>query len=285
VEALRQGLFLAFLQCRDLLRLLRCSCISKDLPPAVVNTDDPPSSSGRFPQTRWTIIMQAKGQDSRAFQALNEVCTLYWPPVYAFVRRKGKSAADAEDITQGFFANLLSRGSLNAVSEDKGRLRTFLLTAVTRYLINEHEKAGAIKRGSGVALLSLDFERAERGFVAEPAHQVTPEREFERQWALQLLSHAFEEVRRDSRCNENEGLFDDLKGIISLDSNTASYEEIAARRGLSEGAVKAAAHRLRRKFRSALRAAIADTLTASDGEVEGEIEDEVQYLFSVFRTP
>jgi RNA polymerase sigma factor (sigma-70 family) len=243
--------------------------------------DDPGSNTGRFPQTRWTIILQTQGQDDRAAQALNEVCALYWPPVYAFVRRKGKSPADAEDITQGFFANLLSRGSLNSVSEDKGRLRTFLLKAVTRYLINEHEKAGAAKRGGGVPMIALDFERAERGFIVEPGHQITPEREFERQWALQLLKQTFEQVREEARGHENAELFDDLKGVITLDCSTSSYEEIAARRGLSEGAVKAAAHRLRRKFGTALRAAIADTVTTC----ETEIEDEIQYLFSVFRNP
>ena len=230
--------------------------------------------------TRWSFISEAQGKGERAALALNELCALYWPPVYAFVRRKGKSPADAEDITQGFFAELLSRGSLDSVAAEKGRLRTFLLKAVTRHMINEHEKSSAAKRGGGTQPLSLDFERAESGYVAEPGHSITPELEFERQWALQLLDGALAEVRAEARRNQREALFDDLKGIISLDAAMAPYDEIAARHGLTEGAVKAAAHRLRQKFRDALRASIADTVSAED-----EIDDEIRHLFEVFQTP
>lgn len=238
------------------------------------------SASPGFPVTRWSFISEAQGKGEAAARALNELCTLYWPPVYAFVRRKGKSPADAEDITQGFFAELLARGSLDSVTEEKGRLRTFLLKAVTRHMINEQEKSGAIKRGGGMQPLSLDFERAESCYIAEPGHAITPELEFERQWALQLLDRALEEVRADAERNHREALFGDLKGMISLDTSMASYEEIAARHGLTEGAVKAAAHRLRQKFREVLRLAIAETVHSSD-----DIDDEIQHLFTVFQTP
>ena len=233
-----------------------------------------------FPATRWTIIRAARGQDESAGRALNELCVLYWPPVYAFVRRKGNSPPDAEDITQGFFAELLARGSFNTVAEEKGRLRTFLLKAVTRHMINLHEKECAAKRGGGAPLLSLDFDRAERGYIAEPGHSVTPELEFERRWALQLLEHALDEVREDAKRNHAEALFEDLKGLISLDTATTSYDAIAARHGMTEGAVKAAAHRLRQKFREALRAAIAETVSSVE-----EIDDEIRNLFEVFQNP
>jgi RNA polymerase sigma factor (sigma-70 family) len=237
--------------------------------------------STAFPVTRWTFIGKAQGQDEAAFKALNELCTIYWPPVYAFVRRQGRSPSDAEDITQGFFTELLSRGSLHSVAEEKGRLRTFLLKAVTRHMINAHEKARAMKRGGGAPLLSLDFEQAESGFVAEPGHTVTPELEFERRWALQLLDQALAEVREDARRNGREALFDDLKGVISLDAALAGgYDKISERHGLSEGAVKAAAHRLRQKFRESLRAAIAETVCSAD-----EIDDEIRHLFTVFQSP
>lgn len=226
------------------------------------------------------MVTAAQGGGEQAYRALNELCGLYWPPVYAFVRRKGQTPADAEDVTQGFFAELLARGSLESVAADKGRLRTFLLKALTRHMINEHEKAGAAKRGGGRPLLSLDFERAEGNFIAEPSHNITPELEFERQWALQLLDAALAEVRRDAARNGRGALFDDLKGLISLDATLGAYDEIAARHGLSEGAVKAAAHRLRQGFRTALRRAIAETLTT-----EEEIDDEIQHLFTVFQTP
>ena len=240
----------------------------------------PATVSAGFPATRWSFISKAQGKGESAAQAMNELCTLYWPPVYAFVRRKGKSPADAEDITQGFFAELFSRGSLDSVAEERGRLRTFLLKAVTRHMINQHEKSSAAKRGGGAAMLSLDFDRAESGFIAEPGHSVTPELEFERQWALQLLDGALAEVRADAIRNDRETLFEDLKGVISLDSAMAGYDQIAARHGMTEGAIKAAAHRLRQKFREVLRGAIAETVSSED-----EIDDEIQHLFTVFQSP
>lgn len=234
----------------------------------------------RFPITRWTIVTAAQGQGGPAHLALNELCGLYWPPVYAFVRRKGKSPADAEDITQGFFAELLSRGSFESVAADKGRLRTFLLKALTRHMINEHEKSSAAKRGGGVAPLSLDFERAEANFIAEPGHQITPELEFERQWALQLLDEALAVARSDAERHGHGALFEDLKGLISLNAALDSYDEIATRHGLTASAVKAAAHRLRQGFRAALCRTIAETVSS-----EAEIDDEIRYLFTVFQTP
>lgn len=244
--------------------------------------DDRPSATGaaRFPVTRWTMVAVAQGQGGPAHHALNELCRLYWPPVYAFVRRKGQAPADAEDITQGFFAELLSRGSIGSVASDKGRLRTFLLKALTRHMINLHEKAGAAKRGGGARPLSLDFPSAEGHYTAEPGHQITPELEFERQWAWKLLENALAEVRDEAARNGRSALFEDLKGLISLDAALAAYDEIAARHGLTEGAVKAAAHRLRQGFRTALRRAIADTVIS-----EEEIDDEIRHLFTVFQAP
>lgn len=235
------------------------------------------TSASPFPPTRWTVILTAQGKGDEAHLALNALCGLYWQPVYAFVRRKGNSPADAEDLTQGFFTELLSRGSLENVAEEKGRLRTFLLKAVTRHMINEHEKASAAKRGGGQSLLSLDFESAESNYHLEPGHSVTPELEFERQWALQILDIALAEARADAETNGRSALFDDLKGIISLDATLTPYEEIAARHSLTEGAVKAAAHRLRQRFRAALRQAISQTVFT-----EEEIDDEIRHLFEVF---
>jgi RNA polymerase sigma-70 factor (ECF subfamily) len=238
-----------------------------------------PQNAG-FPDTRWTVIRESRGESENAGRALNELCMLYWPPVYAFVRRKGKSPADAEDITQGFFAELLARHSFDTVAEEKGRLRTFLLKAVTRHMIHQHEREHAAKRGGGTPVLSLDFDRAERGFIKEPGHCITPELEFERRWALQLLDHALEEVRADAKLNHGEALFEELKGLISLDTATTSYDQIATRQGMTEGAVKAAAHRLRQRFRESLRAAIAETVSSPE-----EIDDEIRNLFQVFQDP
>jgi len=237
----------------------------------------PDTVASQFPATRWTVIVAAQGEGAEAKLALNDLCGLYWQPVYAFVRRKGNSPADAEDLTQGFFAELLSRGSLENVAEEKGRLRTFLLKAVTRHMINEHEKNRAAKRGAGKALLSLDFESAEGSYQIDPGHEITPELEFERQWALQVLDLALAESRSDAESHGKLALFEDLKGLISLSTATAAYDEIAARHGLTEGAVKAAAHRLRQGFRAALRRAIAQTVSS-----EEEIDGEIQHLFEIF---
>jgi RNA polymerase sigma-70 factor (ECF subfamily) len=238
------------------------------------------TTSAHFPATRWTIVTAAQGEGAQAERALNELCALYWLPVYSFVRRKGHPPADAEDLTQGFFADLLARGSLNTVGEEKGRLRTFLLKAVTRHMSHEYDRATAAKRGGGAPVLSLDIERAEGMFVAEPGHYVTPDLEFERQWALSLLDRALAVTRAAAVRAGRADLFEDLKGVISLDATTASYEEIAARHGMSEGAVKVAAHRLRQGFREALRQAIAETVTH-----EAEIDDEIRHLFTVFQAP
>lgn len=238
------------------------------------------TTSANFPPTRWTIVTAAQGKGALAHRALNELCELYWLPVYSFVRRKGRPPADAEDLTQGFFAELLARGSLNTVGEEKGRLRTFLLKAVTRHMSHEYERSSAAKRGGGVPVLSLDFEMAEGLFIAEPGHRITPDLEFERQWALALLDRALAVARSSAEQAGRKDLFEELKGLISLDAATASYDEIAARHGMTEGAVKVAAHRLRQSFRTALRLAIAETVTS-----EEDIDDEIRHLFTVFQAP
>jgi DNA-directed RNA polymerase specialized sigma24 family protein len=241
---------------------------------------DPVSRSGMFPPTRWTRVLAARGDDTHARRALDELCALYWTPVYAFIRRQGRAPADAEDLTQGFFAELLARGSLASVAAENGRLRTFLLKAVTRYMSHQREKAQAAKRGGGVPVLSLDFASAEGQFIAEPGHRVTPDLEFDRQWALTLLDRALAAARSAAGQAGRAALFEDLKGLISLDAATPSYATIAARHGLSEGAVKIAAHRLRASFRGALCRMIAETV-ASDDQIDGEI----QHLFEIFQAP
>lgn len=235
-------------------------------------------TAARFPPTRWTIVTAARGDDALASRALNELCGMYWKPVYSFIRRKGHPPADAEDLTQGFFAELLERGSLATVSDEKGRLRTFLLKAVTRHLGHAFERQNAAKRGGGQAVLSLDFKAAEGQFIPEPGHHITPDLEFQRQWALGLLERSLELVGAEAAAGGRGALFEDLKGSISLEATTESYGIIAARHDLSEGAVKSAAHRLRQSFRESLRSLIAETVSN-----EEEIDDEIRHLFSVFQ--
>jgi RNA polymerase sigma-70 factor (ECF subfamily) len=226
------------------------------------------------------MICAARGEGAGARAALGGLCQTYWAPVYAFIRRKGYGPADAEDFTQGFFAQLLERNAFGHVAAEHGRLRTFLLKAVTRYMINLHEKSSAAKRGGGLPLLSLDVEPVEGQLRREPSHRITPDLEFARQWALGLLARAFALIEARERERGQLALFQDLKGLISFESATAPYAEIAARHGMSEGAVKVAAHRLRQGFRSALRSIIAETVTSDEA-----VDDEIRHLFEVFQSP
>ena len=234
--------------------------------------------SGAFPRTRWTLIASAAGDGPEARLALEDLCRLYWPPVYFFARRRGLSHADAEDTTQAFFSELLARGSIFSASADKGRMRTFLLTALKRFMINQYEKATAAKRGSGVPPVPLDFGWVEGRFLPEPGHSLTPDVEFERQWALRLLDLAFDLTKREAAARGGAALFSELQGLISMDVPAAPYAEIAARHGMSEAGVKSAAHRLRGQFRAALRSVIAETVAE-----ESAIDEEISHLFSVFR--
>ena len=237
--------------------------------------------SGAFPRTRWTLIASAAGDGPDARLALENLCRVYWPPVYFFARRRGLSHADAEDNTQAFFAELLARGSIFSASADKGRMRTFLLVALKRFMINQHEKATAAKRGNGVALMPLDFGWVEGRFLPEPGHSLTPDVEFERQWALRLLDLAFDLVKRETEARGGGELFGELQGLICTGAASAApYSEIAARLGMSEAGVKSAAHRLRGQFRAALRSVIAETVAE-----ESAIDEEISHLFSVFRAP
>ena len=239
---------------------------------------EPTPRSGAFPLTRWTLVASAAGDGPEAHRALEDLCRLYWPPVYFFARRRGLSHTDAQDTTQAFFAELLARGSILTASADKGRMRTFLLTALKRFMINQYEKATAAKRGSGVPPLSLDFGWVEGRFIPEPGHSLTPDIEFDRQWALRLLDLAFARARQQSEDRGGAELFDELQGLISTDSAAAPYADIAARLGMSEAAVKSAAHRLRGRFREALRSLIAETVAE-----ESAIDEEISHLFSSFR--
>lgn len=246
----------------------------------MLNHPNPPldlAADARFSVTRWSVVIAAQGDGDSAKHALNELCTQYWLPIYSFIRRKGHSPADAEDLTQGFFADFLARNSFNAVAEENGRLRTFLLKAVIRHMGHEREKNTAAKRGGGRPILSLDVRRAEGMYIDEPGHHVTPDLEFERQWALALLDRALDTVRAVATASNRTALFKELEGLISLAAPVAPYEEIACRLGLSESAVKSAAHRLRQEFRTVVRSLVAETVAN-----ESEIDDEIRHLFTLF---
>jgi RNA polymerase sigma-70 factor (ECF subfamily) len=234
------------------------------------------SHEGSFHTTRWSQVTAAGGTTSpRAAAALEQLCRDYWYPLYAYVRRQGHSVEDAQDLTQQFFARLLERKHLRLADRERGRFRTFLLTSLKHFLINEWNKAQAGKRGGGRRLLSLDAEATETRFVAEPADGASPDKEFDRRWAMVLLERVLEELARDFGGDERAHVFEVLKPCLAGEELQDSYAEIGLRLGMSESNVKVTVHRLRRRYVELLRAEIGRTL----GE-QTAIDHEIQELFA-----
>ena len=234
--------------------------------------DSSAPQSPRFDTTRWSVVRAAGGPDSSAALAL--LCRAYWYPLYAFVRRRGYSAHDAQDLTQGFFAQLLARNDLATVDRARGRFRSFLLGALKHYLANEWDRAQAQKRGGGVALISIDDAEAERRYQDEPAEQITAEQLYDRRWALTLLDQVLAKLSAEMSIAGKSAQFEALKFCLTGEPG-AAYTEIAERLGTTEGALKVAIHRLRDRYRALLRAEIAETVGS-----EADVDDELRQLFA-----
>jgi RNA polymerase sigma factor (sigma-70 family) len=235
---------------------------------------------GRFVTTRWTLVNAASASsDSTAARALEELCQTYWPPLYAYLRRQGNDVDRAQDLTQGFFARLLERRDIQAADPARGRFRSFLLTALKRYVMNEHERAMTIRRGGRRPHLSLDFDEAERSYRLECRADDTPDRLFDRKWAAISLDRAMRRVRDSYDRAGKRALADALLPYLTDSGCLPPYVDAAARLGLTEGAVKVAVHRLRRDFGTALRTEIAQTVL--DGTL---VDDEVRELIRVVST-
>jgi RNA polymerase sigma-70 factor (ECF subfamily) len=223
------------------------------------------------------VVLNAGRNDStHARAALEKLCRTYWHPIYAFVRRQGYSPPDAQDLAQEFFARLLQKDSFGNVDPVRGRFRSFLLGALKHFLANEWDKAKAQKRGGGQVFIPIDAKSAETSYGLEPADNLTADKIFERRWALTLLELVLQRLRREYADEGREQLFEHLKSTLTEASRTVPYAQIASRLGMTEGAVKVAVHRLRRRYRDLLRSEIADTVASSD-----EIEDEIRNLFAV----
>ncbi len=230
-----------------------------------------------FATTHWSVVLKAgRSEAAAAAAALDRLCQGYWFPVYYFIRRKGHDAHEAQDLTQGFFAKLLEKNWLESADPNRGRFRTFLLTAVTRFLANEYDRSRAGKRGGGQAVLSFDAEDAEGRYLLEPASDLTPETLFERQWAHQVLETVLDKLREEFDGGGRAGRFDALKGFLLGDRGQVSYAETAARLGLTESAVKSGIHRLRQRYGALLREEIAQTV-----ETSAEIETEIAHLLNI----
>lgn len=236
-------------------------------------------AAGRFATTRWSLIVAAGSPDlPDSNAALTELCSAYWPPLYAYVRKRGYSVDDSRDLTQEFFARLLEKATVAAADPQRGRFRTFLLTSMQNFLANEHDRATALKRGGGATVFPMDFDSAERGIVVEPADSgPSPEATFEREWALQTLQQALVELETEYVETGRRELFDALSPALTDASESPRYSSIADARGMSRDAVKMAASRLRKRYRELIRSAIRNTVT-SDDDVESELADLFQAL-------
>jgi RNA polymerase sigma-70 factor (ECF subfamily) len=228
------------------------------------------SSHARFATTRWTVVLDAgeRGSDS-ASTALAELCETYWRPLYAYARHRGYQSAEAQDLTQEFFARLLEKPVLAHASPRRGRFRTFLLTAFQNFAANQYQKQQAAKRGGGRQQLAFDFQDGEHRLACEPQDPRTPESEYERQWALALLQRVLQRLREDYAQKGRGELFAQLKPLLS--GSSPDYEQLAGRLRMSPGAVKVAVHRLRRKYGELLTEEVAQTLedpTELDGEIQ-----------------
>jgi RNA polymerase sigma-70 factor (ECF subfamily) len=230
-----------------------------------------------FLTTHWSVVLSAGRSDTtRARAALERLCQTYWYPLYAYVRRRGHSPQDAQDLTQEFFARLLAHKWLGSADPEKGRFRTFLLTAMNHFLADEWDRLKAQKRGGGQRILPLEVETAETRFQMEPPDTQTPEKIYERRWAQSLLETVFEQLRRAYEAEGKAALFAELKGSLVQARAAVAYADLAARLKLNEGALRVAVHRLRQRYRELLRTEIAHTVAEP-----GEVEEELRYLFRV----
>ena len=234
--------------------------------------------AGVFATTHWSVVLSALDKESKiSADALEQLCRVYWYPLYAYARRVTNNPSDAEDLTQGFFAKLLQKDYLRSAARDKGRFRTFLLTALQRFMANEWDRKHAQKRGGFTPAISIDSEIAEERFASETAHTLAPDRLFDRHWALALLEQTMTQLREEYVASGRAALFEHLQNCLTQNEGSLPYTAIATRLSSTEAAVKMAMSRLRARYREVLNAQIAQTVTS-----EAEVEDEVQHLFSAF---
>jgi len=227
-----------------------------------------------FATTQWSIVISA-GQPSQSREALATLCQSYWYPLYAYLRRKGHQSAEAQDLTQAFFAELLEKNRIQMADQHRGRFRAFLLSSLQNFLRNQWREKQAKKRGGGQLPISLDFHDGEHRYVQEPTDELTPEKIYERRWAMTFLEKSVAKLSSEFEQAGKAELFDNLKPYLGGSSDTVPYREMAEKLGMSEGAIKVAVHRLRRRCRELLLSEIAETVSSPD-----EVEDELQQLFA-----
>jgi len=233
-------------------------------------------ASPAFNPTRWSLVAQLRSGDApRARLALERLCGTYWYPLYAYVRRSGNGPDEAKDLTQAFFAHVLEKEMFAAADPERGRLRTFLLTALQNFLRAEWRKTQRLKRGGGTVPVSIDEALAEDRYAREPADTLTPEAIYHRRWALTLLDDTMSALHAEYTEQGKAGLFEVLKATLAGEEE-ASFSELGTQLGMSAGAVRVAAFRLRKRYRERLLEAVAASL---DAVSEAEVDEEIDALF------
>jgi RNA polymerase sigma factor (sigma-70 family) len=214
-----------------------------------------------FVTTRWTVVLHAGRKSSpHSDRALGELCQTYWYPLYAYVRRRGKTKEDAEDLVQAFFEKFLGKNYLEGLSAERGKFRAFLLAALKHFLANEWDKSQRQKRGGGITHLSLDWQSADARFHLDPPDPSSPDKTFDREWALALLERVIARLRDECMRDGKEKLFEQSRGYLMAGESAIPYAEAARALNMDEGAVRVAVHRLRKRYRELLREEIAQTL-------------------------
>ncbi len=239
---------------------------------------DVPRAGGQavFATTHWSVVLAAANEETpQAAAALERLCRTYWYPLYAYVRRRGYSQEDTEDLTQEFFLRLLRKHYLGQVDPSKGKFRSFLLAAINHFLADEWDRASAVKRGGRITFLALDQEAAEHQ-LACTATRHSPEQVFERCWAIAFLQEVLEQLREESGQAGRQAHFEALKGFLTGEKPPGSYTELAAKLRSNEAALRKEVQRFRRRYGELLREEIARTVTDSS-----EVEEELRYLFRV----
>ena len=223
------------------------------------------------------MLAAGRRHTPQADGALEELCRTYWFPLYAYVRRRGHTKADAEDLVQAFFARFLEKNYLAGLSAERGRFRAFLLASLKNFLINEWKKSQRQKRGGGETVLSLDWETADTKFQVAAVNEPSPDKAFDREWALALLAKVIERLQQECEADGKAKLFEQLKIFLTAGKGESAQSEVAKSLGLEEGAVRVAIHRLRKRYRVLLRDEIAQTLAD-----ESQVDEEMRALFGAF---
>ena len=236
------------------------------------------SGGGHFVTTHWSLVLRAAQTDeATAQEALSELCQTYWRPLYCFIRWQGQAPHEAEDLTQAFFARLLEKNYVADARQERGKFRSFLLTAVKRFMANEWDREHAQKRGGFRQTVEIDQAMAEAHLDAELKHELTPETRFERQWAVTLLERTMARLREEYIDTGRAKLFEHLSACLTREEAAGTYAEIARELRLSEASVKQAGYRLRARYREILRAEIGKTVATPQ-----EIDEELRSLFACF---